>query len=156
MIKKITWLEARPPCEVESMAEIRFRRGGLLAVLAASVILTGCATSDRGEAVFLQQHRASVALTQAVMAAESDNPQIVDQLYDGEDALGGACRPIQEIGYRKMNDVSVDPTLRMAAYDSLDACAAETAVVEALLWRLDPETARHFLDQPQVSAMAAE
>ena len=55
-----------------------------------------------------------------------------------------------------MNDVSVDTMLRMAAYDSLDACAAETAAVEALLWQLDPETARHFLDQPLVSAMAAE
>lgn len=149
-------LEARPPCEVEHMACFRVRCGGLLAVLAASVIITGCATSDRGEAVFLQQHRASVALTQAVMAAEFENPQIVDQLYDGEDALGGACGPIQQIGYRKMNDGSVDPALRMAAYEALDACAAETAVVEALLWQLDPETARHFLDQPQVSAMAAE
>ena len=156
MIKRITGVEARPPGEVEHRADFRLRCGGLLSVLAAIAILAGCATSNRGEAIFMQQHRASIALTEAVMAAEYDNPEIIDQLYDGEDGLGRACGPIQEIGYRKMNQVSVDPMLRMAAYDSLDACAVETAAVEALLWQVDPETARHFLDQPLVSAMAAE
>ncbi len=153
MIRRITGVAILSPCEVNHRAVSRFRCGGLLATLATTVFLAGCASSSQGEEVYLMQHRASIALTQAVLAAEYENPEIVDQLYDGEDALGRACGALQKIGYREMNQGSVDPVLKMAAYDSLDACAAETVVVEELLWRLDPETAGHYFEAPVVSAM---
>lgn len=156
MSRRITGLGRLSPREANHGNALRFHRGGLLAVLAATVFLAGCAASSRGEEVYLMQHRATIALTQAVMAAEYDNPEIVDQLYDGEDALGRACGALQTIGYRRMNQGSVDPVLKMAAYDSLDACAAETVAVEELLWRLDPQTAGHYLEAPVVSAMVVE
>lgn len=156
MSRRITGVATLSASAVNHRAALPLRRGGLLAALAGMLILAGCAASSRGEEVYLMQHRASIALTQAVMAAEYDNPEIVDQLYDGEEALGRACGALQTIGYRKMNQGSVDPALKLAAYDSLDSCAAEAVAVEELLWRLDPETAGYYFEAPVISAMVVE
>ena len=123
-----------------------------LASLAVAVALGGCASITGGEQVFLQQHQASVALTQAVMAAEYENPDTVDVLYDGELALNQACGPLQAVAYRKSNDATVYPWHHMAAYDSLDDCMAQIEAVEDLLWRVDPETAGHYLGRSLISA----
>ena len=123
-----------------------------LAGLAVAVSLGGCASMTGGEQVFLEQHQASVALTQAVMAAEYDNPDAVDVLYDGEMALNQACGPLQAVAYRKSNDETVYPWHHMAAYDSLEACTAQIEAVEDLLWRVDPETAGHYLGGSLISA----
>jgi hypothetical protein len=123
-----------------------------LAGLAMAVSLGGCASMTGGDRIFLQQHQATVALTQAVMAAEYDNPDAVDVLYDGEMALNQACGPLQAVAYRKSNDETVYPWHHMAAYDSLDDCNAQIEAVEDLLWRVDPETAGHYLGRSLISA----
>jgi hypothetical protein len=120
-------------------------------VFALAVALAGCATQADGDLVYLKQHRASVALTQALLAAELDNPAVVDMLYDSETALNAACAPLQEAAYRKLNREPVDPLLKLEAYGALDTCDAKAREIEDLLWRIDPETAGHYLDNPLVS-----
>ena len=124
--------------------------GGLL-VLALAFVLAGCATRSEGDLVYLKQHRASVALTQALLVAELENPEIVDLLYDSETALNAACAPLQEAAYRKLNNEPVDPVLKLKASGALDACDAKAREIEDLLWRIDPETAGHYLDNPLIS-----
>ncbi len=126
--------------------------GTVLAGLAMAVSLGGCASVTGGDQIFLQQHQASVALTQAVIAAEYDNPDAVDVLYEGELALNQACGPLQAVAYRKTNDETVYPWHHMAAYGSLEDCTAQIQAVEDLLWRVDPETAGHYLGRSLISA----
>jgi len=126
------------------------RVGGLVA-LALAFALAGCATRSEGDLVYMKQHRASVALTQALLIAELENPAIVDLLYDSESALNTACAPLQEAAYRKLNNEPVDPVLKLEASGALDACDAKAREIEDLLWRIDPETAGHYLDNPLVS-----
>ena len=128
--------------------------GARLAGLAMALSLGGCAAMTEGDEVFLQQHRATVALTQAVMAAEFENPDAVDVLYEGEAALNDACAPLQSVAYRRSNNESVYPWHKMAAYESLEACMVQIHVIEDLLWRVDPETAEHYLNPSVVSASA--
>jgi hypothetical protein len=131
------------------------RLGGWIAVVLA-VALAGCATRTEGDAVYLKQHRTSIALTQVVLVAELENPGIVDILYDSETALNVACKPLQEAAYRKLNDEPVDPVLKLQAYGALDSCDAKAREIEDLLWRIDPQTAGHYLDSPLVSVRAVE
>ena len=117
----------------------RPRVGGLSA-LALALALTGCATQWESDLVYQKQHRASIALTRALLAAEHENPTIVDMLYDSETALNAACAPLQEAAYRKLNNEPVDPLLKLKASGALDACDAKAREIEDLLWRIDPET----------------
>jgi hypothetical protein len=121
-----------------------------------AVALAGCATRAEGDAVYLKQHRASIALTQVVLVAELENPGVVDMLYDSESALNVACKPLQEAAYHKLNDESVDPVLKLQAYGALDSCDAKAREIEDLLWRIDPQTAGHYLESPLVSVRAVE
>ncbi len=125
-------------------------------VLALAFALAGCATRSEGDLVYMKQHRASVALTQALLAAEAENPAIVDMLYDSETALNAACAPLQEAAYRKLNNEPVDPVLKLKASGALDACDAKAREIEDLLWRIDPETAGHYLDNPLVSVRSEQ
>ena len=93
-----------------------------------------------------------MALTHAVMAAEFDNPDVADMLYESESALNQACGALQSVAYRKSNNETVYPWHHMAAYGALETCSAQIHAVEDLLWRVDPETAEHYLDQALVSA----
>lgn len=127
------------------------RHGGGVLIFALALALAGCATRAEGDLVYLKQNRASVALTQALLAAEKENPTVVDMLYDRESALNAACAPLQEAAYRKLNREPVSPLLNLKAYGALDSCDAEARKVEDLLWRIDPETAGHYLDNPLVS-----
>ena len=136
----------RGPCRTAPWPGV----GGLLAFVLL-VALTGCATRAEGDLVYLKQHRASVALTQALLAAELDNPAVVDMLYDSETALNTACAPLQEAAYRKLNSEPVGPLLNLKAYGALNTCDAKAREVEDLLWRIDPVTAGHYLDNPLVS-----
>lgn len=133
----------------------RPRAGGLVA-LTLALALTGCARQVESDLVYLKQHRASIALTQALLAAEIENPAIVAMLYDSETALIAACAPLQEAAYRKLNNEPVDPLLKLKAYGALDACDAKAREIEDLLWRIDPETAGHYLDNPLVSVRSEQ
>jgi len=131
------------------------RLGGWIAV-ALALALAGCATRAEGDAVYMKQHRASIALTQVVLVAELENPAIVDMLYDSETALNVACKPLQEAAYRKLTKEPVDPVLKLQAYGALDSCEAKAREIEDLLWRIDPRTAGHYLDSPLVSVRAPQ
>ncbi len=131
------------------------RLGGWVA-LALALALAGCATRAEGDAVYMKQHRASIALTQVVLVAELENPAVVDMLYDSETALNMACKPLQEAAYRKLTKEPVDPVLKLQAYGALDSCDAKAREIEDLLWRIDPQTAGHYLDNPLVSVRAPQ
>lgn len=127
---------------------------GRVIVTVLMLALAGCAAHSQGEAIYLKQHRASIALTQALLTAEFENPAVVDMLYDTESMLNKACAPLQEASYRRMIGDSVDPLLKLKAYNALDTCDATARNVEDLLWRIDPVTAGHYLDRPFVSVKA--
>jgi hypothetical protein len=156
MIKQIKDLEIRTRSLAGAAGKpARVRSSTMIAAL-LMLALAGCAARAQGEAVYLKQHRASIALTQAVLAAEYENPALVDTLYDSETALNKACAPLQEASYRRMSGDSVNPLLKLQAYNALDTCAATARNVEDLLWRIDPITAGHYLDRPFVSVKAEQ
>ena len=118
--------------------------------------LAGCASQDLSKDVYLKQHRASLALSEALIAAELANSQDLDALKQGAAALRSACAALQEAGYRSSNDEPIDLSLKIAAYGTLDTCAAQANVIEDLLWRIDPMTAGHYLDHPMVSVAESD
>lgn len=124
----------------------------MLAALALTVLVGACAVEDRAEALYYRQHRAAAALADSIVAAETEDPALATRLYHAEDALDAACDPLRQAGYRRFNGESVDDELRWRILDSLDACTAEAERTEALLRRLDPATARFYLDAPRISA----
>ncbi len=127
-----------------------FTAFGLIALLGA------CATSERAEALYLQQHRATTALTETIVAAEAEDPELAEHLYGSESELDDACAPLREAGYRKLYGGEVDGGLEWAILDSLDGCADKTQEVEILLWRIDPETAKYFLGGGDTASAASE
>ena len=127
-----------------------FTAFGLIALLGA------CALSERAEAIYLQQHRATTALTETIVAAEAEDPELAERLYVTESELGDACAPLRQAGYRKFYGGEVDGELEWAILDSLDGCAAKTEEVEILLWRVDPETAKYFLGDAGIASAASE
>ena len=124
--------------------------GGCLAVLGLVTGLGGCTLSERAETVYLQQHRASTALTETIVFAEEADPKLADSLYDTQSALDDAYAALREASYRKMGGETIDSDLEWAIVDELDGCAAKTHEVERMLWRIDPETARYFLLPPEL------
>ena len=127
-----------------------FAAFGLLAPLGA------CATSERADAIYLQQHRATTALTETIVAAEAEDPELAERLYGTESELDDACAPLRQAGYRKLYGGEVDGDLQWVILDSLDRCAAKTQEVEVLLWRVDPETAKYFLGASDIASAASE
>ncbi len=111
---------------------------GLIALLGA------CATSERAEAIYLQQHRATTALTETIVAAEAEDPELAERLYGTESELDDACAPLRQAGDRKLHGGEVD------------GCAAKTQEVEIRLWRVDPETAKYFLGGADIASAASE
>lgn len=130
-----------------------WRRSLMTSCLAAVLALglSSCTTQDMSKDVYLKQHRASMALTEALIAAELENSQNLDALKQGWVALSSACAALQEANYRSSVDEPVDLSLKIAAYGTLDTCAAQANVIEDLLWRIDPLAAGHYLEHPMVS-----
>ncbi len=120
------------------------RAAFLLAVLTMAGP-TGCTTPDRAEAVFLYQNQVTAALAEAVQAAEAEGRDVVEELYDAEAALRRDCGPLQNAGYRRLNQEELDTAQEIAAFDSVAACNATAAEVEVLIRNVDPETASYFL-----------
>jgi len=121
-------------------------RAVLLFLASAVMGLTACATRDRAEAVYLYQNQITAALAETVMAAEAEGRD-VDTLYDAEASLQRDCGPLQSAGYRRFNQEELDMAEKMAAYESVEACEARAAEVEALIRKVDPETAAYFLTE---------
>jgi hypothetical protein len=129
--------------------------GRCCAALGLLALLGACATSERAEALYLQQHRATTALTETIVVAETEDPALAERLYVSETELDEACAALREAGYRKLYGDRVDSALEWAIVESLDVCAAKTQEVEILLWRVDPETARYFLGAADMASAAS-
>ncbi|MCH8035813.1 MAG: hypothetical protein IIC53_01670 [Proteobacteria bacterium] len=127
-----------------------FTAFGLIALLGA------CALSERAEAIYLQQHRATTALTETIVAAEAENPELAERLYGTESEFDDACAPLRQAGYRKLYGGDGEGEVAWAILDSLDGCAAKTQEVEILLWRVDPEIAKYFLGGADIASVASE
>ena len=116
-------------------------------VFCALAGLSACATRDRAEAVYLYQNRITAALAEALRAAEIEGRDVVEALYDAEAALQRDCGPLQRAGYKRFNQEELEMAQKMAAYESVEACDARAAEVEALIREVDPETAAYFLTE---------
>lgn len=129
-----------------------FTAFGLIALLGA------CALSERAEAIYLQQHRATTALTETIVVAEAENPELAERLYGTESEFDDACALLRQAGYRKLygGDGDGEGEVAWAILDSLDGCAAKTQEVEILLWRVDPEIAKYFLGGADIASVASE
>jgi len=126
--------------------------GRWCAALGLTALLGACAISDRAETIYLDQHRATTALIEAITVAEVEDPALAERLYGTETDLDDACAPLREASYRKMSGEELDGDLQSAILDSLDGCAAKTREIERLLWRIDPETAAYFLPSQDVAS----
>lgn len=117
-----------------------------LPALALAALAAGCALGERARAVYDRQQRAATALIEAIAVAEEPDaaPGLADRLYAAEADLGAACAALREAGRRRLEARETDAALEWAALDSLDACAARTAAVEALIRDADPATAAYF------------
>ncbi len=117
---------------------------GLIAAFLTAA-LAGCAVGERAETLYLYQHRLLVALTTAIVAIEPHDPELAGRLYDSEDALNTACQALWQAGSRRIEAHEIDGGLRWQVFASLDACAEKTREAEALLRKVDPETAERYL-----------
>jgi len=120
-------------------------RAVFLLVVFIMASLIGCTTPDQAESVFLYQNQITAALAEAVQAAEIEGRDVVEELYAAEAALRRDCGPLQNAGYRRINQEELDTAQKIAAYESVEACRATAAGVEALIRKVDPETASYFL-----------
>jgi hypothetical protein len=123
---------------------LRTIRLGLTAAFLATA-LSACSIGEDAEALYFFQHRVLAALTSTITAVEPDHPVLADRLYDKEDELYSACRALWEAGERRIEGREIEDELRWQVFVILDSCAEKTSEVEALVWRVDPDTAEIYL-----------
>ena len=128
-------------------------RGRRCAAVGLAAFLGACAISERAETIYMDQHRVTIALIEAITVAEADDPALADRLYGTETDLDEACAPLREASYRKMSGRELDGALQSAILDSLDGCAAKTREVVGLLWRVDPATAAYFFPSQDLASV---
>ena len=126
--------------------------GRRCAAVGLAALLGACTLSQRAETIDMDQHHVTIALIEAIEAAEASDPALAEHLYGTEGDLDAACAPLREASYRKMSGREMDGALQRAILDSLDGCAAKTREVEGLLWRVDPETATYFFPGQDVAS----
>ncbi len=119
------------------------RLGLTAAFLAAAP--SACTVGERAEALYLHQHRLLAALTTTINAIEPGDPDLADRLYDKEDELNLACRALWEAGERRVEAREIQDGLRWRVFAILESCAEKSREVEALIWRVDPDTAEIYL-----------
>ncbi len=104
-----------------------------------------CTVGERAEVLYLHQHRLLAALTSTIIAVEPDDPDLAERLYDSEDELISVCRALWEAGARRVEAREILSGLRWHVFAILGSCAEKTREVEALVWRVDPDTAEIHL-----------
>ncbi len=119
-------------------------RLGLTAAFLA-VAPSACTVGERAEALYFFQHRLLAALTSTIIAVEPDDPDLAERLYDSEDELNSACRALWEAGERRVEAREIQDGLRLRVFAILDSCTEKTREVEALIRRVDPDTADIYL-----------
>ena len=117
---------------------------GFLAAAASA-----CTVAQRAEALYFYQHRLLAALTYVINVVEPDDPDLADSLYDSEDELNSACRALWEAGEHRVEAREIGDDLRWQVFTILESCAEKTREVEALIWRVDPDTAQIYLGGPE-------
>ncbi len=129
----------------------RVPRAIRLGLTAAFLIaaLSACTVGDRATALYLHQHRILAALTNTIDSVEVDDPDLADRLYDSEDELNLACRALWEAAERRVEAREIGDSLRWQVFAILEPCAEKSREVEALIWRVDPDTARIYLGGPE-------
>ena len=132
------------------MVRTTFRtiRLGLIAAFMATA-LAGCAARERAETLFLYQHRLLIALISTIDTIEPHDPELADRLYDSEDELNTVCRALQEAGARRAAAIEIQDGLRWQVFTILESCTEKTREVEALIRRVDPDTADIYLGRPE-------
>ncbi len=110
---------------------------------------SACTVGERAEALYFHQHRLLAALTSTINVVEPDDPDLADRLYDSEDELNSACRALWEAGARRVEAREIGDGLRWQVFTILESCAEKTREVEALIWRVDPDTAEIYLGAPE-------
>ena len=123
-------------------------RLGLTAAFLAAA-LSACTVGERAEALYFFQHRLLAALISIINVVEPDDPDLADRLYDSEDELNSACRALWEAGERRVEAREIGEDLRWQVFTNLESCAEKTREVEALIWRVDPDTAQIYLGGPE-------
>ncbi len=109
--------------------------------------LGACSIGVHAEALYSFQHRVLAALTSTITAVEPDHPDLADHLYDKEDELYSACQALWEAGKRRIEGREIEDDLRWQVFVILESCAEKTREVEALVWRVDPDTAEFYLGE---------
>ncbi len=121
-------------------------RFGLTATFLAAA-LGACSIGEHAEALYYFQHRLLAALTSTIIAVEPDHPDLADRLYDKEDELYSACQALWEAGERSIEGREIEDELRWQVFVILESCEEKTREVEALVWRVDPDTAEIYLGE---------
>jgi hypothetical protein len=85
------------------------------------------------------------ALTEAIFSAEADAPEATASLYASEAGLNAACRPVQQLAFRKMHGDEVGFGLKFNAVYALGECDRKAGEVADFLLRTHPEAAGPYL-----------
>ncbi len=109
--------------------------------------LGACSIGEHADALYSFQHRLLAALTTTITAVEPDHPDLADRLYDKEDELYSACQALWVAGERSIKGREIEDELRWQVFVILESCAEKTREVEALVWRVDPNTAEIYLGE---------
>lgn len=107
----------------------------LLAGLALSA--GGCAIAEQAEQLLVRLQSAQVALVSTAANAESESPQLAEQLYTLEDDLYAACDNLREAGQRRLEGREVDSGLKWAVISSMHECETTTIQVERTIQRAE-------------------
>ncbi len=126
---------------------LRAIRLGLTAAFLVAA-LSACAVGERAEALYFHLHRLLGALTSTINAVEPGDPDLADRLYDQEEELYSACQALWEAGERRIEGHEIGDGLRWQVFVILESCSEKTREVEALIWRVDPDTADIYLGGP--------
>ncbi len=121
--------------------------------LGLALVLGGCAIADTIKDVHLKQQTVLHALTEAIFSAEADAPDAPDalkataSLYASEAGLNAACRPVQQLAFRKMHGDKVGFGLKFTAVHALGECDWKAGEVADFLMRTHPEAAGPYLSE---------
>lgn len=111
------------------------RRGLAIGLLAG---LPACAAmEERADALFHRHHHLSSTLTEAFLVAEMEDRTLPQFVYDMEETLQRACGPLDRVANRRMQGETVDATMKLAAFESLDDCEAAVKQVHHALSKLE-------------------
>ncbi len=97
----------------------------------------GCAIAEQAEQLLVRLQSVQDALVSTAANAESDSPQLAEQLYTLEDDLYAACDDLREAGQRRLEGRELDSGLKWAVMSSMHECEMTTIEVERRIQRAE-------------------